>query len=77
MSARLDQEREAELQPYRMESCQKRLEELGFTVRSNGSDLLSFEFEGSKIQFWPYSGWHSGRTIVDGRGFNKLLRQLK
>lgn len=76
MSNRLDQEREERLQPQRMESCQKKLEELGFTVHSDGSTMLEFEYKGSVVKFWPYSGWHTGKTIHDGRGFNQLLEQL-
>lgn len=76
MSNRLDQEREQKLQPQRMKSCREKLEELGFEVSEVGNTQLSFMFNGSKISFWPYSGWHSGKTIKDGRGFQKLLKQL-
>jgi len=31
---------------------------------------------GSTINFFPYSGWHSGKSIEDGRGFKNLLKQL-
>lgn len=77
MSNRLNQEREENLQPQRMESCQKKLEEMGFDVKSDGSTLLSFVYKGKQVQFWPYSGWHSGATIRDGRGFKHLIDQLE
>lgn len=77
MSDRLDQERQAKLEPERMASCKKRLEDLGFEVQELGSTQLQFIFKGSKISFFPYSGWHSGKTIQDGRGFANLLKQLK
>lgn len=77
MSRRLDQEREERLQPKRMTTCQEKLEELGFVVKSNGLDMLEFEYNENTIQFWPYSGWHSGKGIKDGRGFGKLMEQLK
>lgn len=76
MSSRLDQEREEKLQPQRIRACKEKLESMGFTVESDGHTQLTFEFKGSKIQFWPYSGWHTGKTIHDGRGFNRLLAQL-
>lgn len=77
MSNRLDKEREARLQPIRMEKCKETLEELGFNVVSNGETRLDFMFNGSKVSLYPYSGWHSGKTIKDGRGFSKLLKQIK
>lgn len=77
MSNRLDQERQAKLEPQRMQSCKARLTALGFTVVENGHTELQFEFKGSLVKFWPYSGWHSGKTIKDGRGFNNLLEQLR
>lgn len=77
MSDRLNQEREATLQPQRMASCKKTLEDMGFEVKSDGHSRLDFSFKGSTIMLYPYSGWHSGKTINDGRGFNNLVKQLK
>ncbi len=77
MSSRLNQEREEMLQPQRMKTCQEKLEELGYQVESDGHTKLTFIYKGKKIQFWPYSGWHSGASIRDGRGFEKLLSQIK
>jgi hypothetical protein len=77
MSNRLDQEREQRLQPQRIKSCKAVLENLGFEVRENGNTELQFMFKGGLVKFWPYSGWHSGKTIQDGRGFTNLLNQIK
>lgn len=77
MSSRLDQEREERLQPKRMESCKDELEKLGLTVRSDGHTCLEFEHKGHTVKFWPYSGWHTGKSIRDGRGFKNLINQLK
>ena len=77
MSNRLDQEREQTLQPQRIGSCKATLESLGLKIIYEDKTRLDFMFKGSKVQFWPYSGWHSGRSIKDGRGFQKLLKQLK
>lgn len=77
MSGRLDQEREAHLQPKRLAACKAKLEQLGFTIIQQDHTKLVFQFKGAKIQFWPYSGWHTGKTITDGRGFQNLLKQLE
>lgn len=74
--ARLDQERVDKLQPKRMSFCKRRLEELGFTVEQLGEAQLKFEFNGSPVSFWPYSGWFSGKTVKDNRGFKNLLKEL-
>lgn len=76
MSNRLNQQREERLQPKRMQGCKEKLEDMGYEVKSDGRTKLEFNFKGSKIRLWPYSGWHTGKTIKDGRGFNKLLRQI-
>lgn len=75
--SRLDIQRQQELEPLRMAGCKKALEDMGFEVREVGSTQLQFIFKGNKISFYPYSGWHSGKGIIDGRGFHKLVRQLK
>ena len=76
MSNRLDQERQAKLEPQRLKSCKDKLEGLGFDVIANGTTRLEFTYKGGVIYFYPYSGWHTGKTINDGRGFDNLLRQL-
>lgn len=77
MSNRLNQEREVKLQPKRMQSCKGKLESIGFNVETVSKDRLEFEYKGNKIMFYPYSGWHSGKGIQDGRGFKNLLKQLE
>lgn len=75
--SRLDIDRQIELEPKRIEYCRGRLESLGFKVETTNSNELRFEFKGHIIKLFPYSGWASGKTIVDGRGINELLNQLK
>lgn len=77
MSNRLDQEREERLQPKRMETCKAKLEELGFIITQEDHTKLVFNYKGSQVQFWPYSGWHTGKAIIDGRGFSHLINQLE
>ena len=75
--ARLDQERQERLEPQRVKGCKDKLESLGYEVRQIAGDLLEFTYKGNNIKFWPYSGWHSGKGIKDGRGFSNLLRQIE
>jgi hypothetical protein len=77
MSNRLNQQREKELQPKRMEFAKNKLTSMGFAVEQRGDTLLSFIYNGSEVLFYPYSGWHTGKSIKDGRGIDKLLKQLK
>ena len=80
MSKRQDKERENELQPVRMSFAIKELKERGYEVTQVNDTLLQFkhpnDFSGKTINYFPYSGWASGSTIKDGRGLEKLLRQL-
>ena len=74
---RLDQNRQQELEPKRIASCKNKLIELGFEITYEDHTRIEFNFKESKVSLWPYSGWHTGKTIKDGRGFEKLLKQLK
>jgi hypothetical protein len=74
---RLDQERQKKLEPLRLAYAKEQLEKLGLKILFECDTRIDFEFKGEKIQFYPYSGWHTGKTIKDGRGIDKLLKQLK
>ena len=76
MSNRLDQEREKELEPERMKYAIEQIEALGYKVEDYGKSLW-FTFKGKTVMFYPYSGWATGKTIQDGRGIAKLLKQIK
>lgn len=75
--ARQNQERQALLEPKRIKECKEKLESLGFSVSQLGATTLCFTFKEKQIRFYPYSGWASGGSIKDGRGFENLLNQLK
>ena len=77
MSNRLNQEREERLQPNRIKSCKEKLEGLRFIISQEDNTKLVFSYKDSLVTFFPYSGWHTGKTIKDGRGFGHLLNQLK
>ena len=77
MSSRENQEREATLQPKRLEFALSKFKKLGIEVVDVNNTTITFIWGGNKCYLYPYSGWHSGKTIKDGRGINNLLKQLK
>lgn len=77
MSNRQDKEREEHLQPERIEYAKKKLEELGYEVTFSGKCTITFIFKKKVVHFFPYSGWHIGKSIKDGRGLANLLKQLE
>lgn len=75
--ARLNIERQIELEPKRMDYAKKEIEKKGYKVTVIGKTKLQFETSpGHIVNFFPYSGWASGSDIKDGRGLKKLLRQI-
>lgn len=76
MSNRLDQEREVELQPKRIAFAKEKLTAAGMSITFESDTELKFTYNGETITFFPYSGWHSGKSIKPGRGILNLLKQL-
>lgn len=75
---RLDIERQHKLEPRRMEKAMNMLKDMGYNPVQVGDARINFtHFKGSNITFYPYSGWHSGKDIEDGRGLEHLLKQLR
>lgn len=77
MSNRLDKEREEKLQPIRFKYALEVLTEMGYEVKELGKTTLQFKHKNEAVTFYPYSGWHSGKSIKDGRGLKNLIDQLK
>ncbi len=77
MSNRLDKEREQKLQPERMEYAIREIEKLGYVIEHKDMTKIQFIFKDHYVTLYPYSGWHTGRSIKDGRGIDNLLKQLK
>jgi hypothetical protein len=75
--ARLDTDRQKELEPKRMDIAIEKLAELNISATRISDSELEFEWKGNMIKYWPYSGWHTGKGIKDGRGLQNLLKQLK
>lgn len=76
--SRLDTERQKELEPERIGYAIQKLHEVGIEyTRLVDNNCLEFKFKGCTVKLFPYSGWHTGKSIKDGRGLQKLLNQLK
>ena len=75
--ARLNIERQQKLEPKRIEVVVIKITDLGIEITDITSNAIKFDFKGSQITFYPYAGWHTGKTIKDGRGIFELLKQLK
>ena len=75
--ARLNIERKIELEPERMEYAIKKIRECGIVTTLSDKTKIEFLFKGEKVTLYPYSGWHTGKSIKDGTGLQNLLKQLK
>ena len=75
--ARLDIERQERLEPERMKIAKTALTSLGYEITQETKTWLTFTYKNCLVKFFPYSGWHTGKTIQDGRGLQNLLKQLK
>lgn len=74
--SRLDLHRQKELEPIRYNFCYLKLMSIGLNVEKFSDKRMDIYYKGSCVRFFPYSGWHTGETIKDGRGFKNLLKQL-
>ena len=66
--ARLDIERQKELEPQRMEYAIKEIEKLGYEISYKGDNKIIFTYKKFLVRLFPYSGWFSGASVKDGRG---------
>lgn len=73
---RLDKERQQKLEPQRFEHAKQQLQSFGFQIAVEYGTDLKFIYKGEMITFFPYSGWHTGKSIEDGRGLKNLINQL-
>lgn len=73
---RLNKDRQNELEPKRIEYAKQQIIGLGYQISFESSTEIRFTFKGNEISLFPYSGWHSGKTIKSGRGISKLLKQI-
>lgn len=75
--SRLDKERQDKLEPERMEYAIQEIEKLGYTITYKDRTRIKFGYMDEYVTLFPYSGWHTGKSIKDGRGLEKLLKQIK
>ncbi len=74
--ARQNKYRKLQLQPERMDYAKCSIDDAGYEITFECSTRLEFIFHGSKVMFYPYTGWATGATIQDGRGIDKLITQI-
>lgn len=77
MTKRIDTERQKELEPKRIEHVKKLLAKRNIPIEYESNREIRFIHKGKRIVIFPYSGWFSGKGIVDGRGISNLIKQLK
>ncbi len=66
------------LEPDRIAYAMRRLKEAGVDCYYNRvQKYIEFQFKGSFVKFFPFTGWATGKTIKDGRGLQNLLKQIK
>lgn len=70
-------ERQKELEPYRIRQAIDEIEHLGYEIEYNDETKIKFTFKDETITFFHYSGWHTGKSIKDGRGIANLLKQIR
>lgn len=74
--SRLDTDRQKELEPKRMEFAVNVIKHLGYEITYQDTTKVQFTFNGETVTLFAYSGWHTGKSITDGRGIEKLIKQI-
>jgi hypothetical protein len=69
-------ERQKELKPKRMEYAKGQIMKRRLPIIDEDATKIVFTYKGEKVTLYPYSGWHTGKSITDGRGVDNLLKQL-
>lgn len=72
---RLDTQRQERLEPSRMKRAIDKLDALDL-MYVNDDKVISVRYKGNTVMYWPYSGWHQGKGIKPGRGFDNFFNQL-
>lgn len=75
--SRLNKDRQELLEPKRIETAKVSLQSLGFEICFESETEIRFFYKNEEVKFFPYSGWHTGKSIQDGRGLQNLLKQIK
>ncbi len=75
--SRLDKARQSMLEPKRINHAVSKITALGYSIEKRSSVHIEFSFNGNTVQFYPYSGWFSGKSIGSGRGLENLIEKLE
>lgn len=70
-------EEKKQLQEERKNFALESIVNAGFDVHFETDSELRFMHKGQEVKFFPYTGWHTGKSIKDGRGLKNLLKQIK
>ena len=73
---RQDYKRQTQLEPKRIASAINAIQGIGIEITYHDERKVEFMYQDKNVVFYPYSGWHTGQSIKDGRGLQNLLLQL-
>lgn len=77
----MKREERAATEPKRVDFALKELAKIKATFSHfENSDIINIHTDKGQIDFWPYTGWFSGRRPIGkirGRGINNLIKSLK
>jgi len=65
-----------ELQPRRMQYAINMIEKAGCEITFQDEKEIIFQYKDERVNFFPYTGWATGKSIKDGRGIDNLIKQL-
>lgn len=74
--ARLNIQRQKALEPNRVQFAVQAITTLGLPIVEQTHNTIRFIFKDQVVTYFPYSGWHTGKSITDGRGWKHLNDQL-
>lgn len=74
--SRLNEQRQKKMEPMFYAYAKNLIEHKGYIITKEEKTYFEFTYNDSTVRLFPYSGWHSGKSIEDGRGLQKLLDQL-
>lgn len=66
-----------ESQKLRVDYAAYCIENAGYDIFEQTNTEIRFIFKNEIVYLFPYTGWHTGKSIKDGRGIKKLLSQIK
>lgn len=64
------------LEDFRIKNAKKVLKVAGIVYTTPNPSKIQIIYNDEPISFWPYTGWHSGKSITAGRGIKNLIKQL-